>query len=213
MAFDPTKDASTSKTRAHSASLGGGAPSQAEPEMGSMSSRASARVRLTSATAPSDQTPPLRLRPHHVFCALGYQGKGYSDTFTDNMTRLVTDGLKAPEGDDTPLLIVSAADAICAPCPHRQGWLCEKQSQIEALDRRHARALGIEAGNRLTWAEAKDRIRTKVAPGDLTDLCQGCRWLPLGLCEGALAALHGSCSASDPDTGTDGGTDTGTDTS
>lgn len=29
---------------------------------------------------------PVRYRPHHFLCSLGYEGKGYSEAFTDNMT-------------------------------------------------------------------------------------------------------------------------------
>lgn len=85
--------------------------------------------------------------------------------------------------------IVPAADAICAPCPHRRGSLCAKQAQIDTLDSRHGRALGVDPADRLTWADAKERIRANVAPGDLAQLCQGCRWLELGLCESALRDL------------------------
>lgn len=148
------------------------------------------RAAQRRAIAQTTDQAPLRLRPHHLLCALGYQGKGYSDGFTANMTRLVTDGLKAPQGDATDILITPAADAICAPCPHRQGWLCEKQAQIDALDTRHGRALGVAPGDTLTWSEAKHRIRANVAPGDLATLCLGCRWLELGLCEAALSDLH-----------------------
>ncbi len=136
-------------------------------------------------------TPPaLCFRPHHFLCALGFAGAGYSDAFTANMTRIVRDGLRAPGGDETVIEVAGAADDICAPCPKRRGALCVSQEKIAALDARHAAALGLRAGARLTWGEAQDLIRRAVAPGDLGKLCDGCQWLELGLCEAALARLH-----------------------
>lgn len=135
---------------------------------------------------------PLRLRPHHLLCALGYRGLGYSDGFTANMTALVKQGLHAPGGGALPIEVVGEADAICAPCPKRRGTGCTAQHRIAALDRAHAEALDIAAGDRLTWDEARARIRARVVPDDLDRICAGCEWLPLGLCKAALRDLHGA---------------------
>ena len=143
--------------------------------------------------------PPLRFRPHHFLCALGFAGRGYSDAFTDNMDQIVTGTLRAPGGDATEIAVVGAADDICAPCPRRRGALCEAQAKIETIDARHATALGLRAGDRLTWGAAKARIRANIAPGDLATLCDGCQWLRLGLCEAALSRLHAGHAKAAPD--------------
>jgi len=138
-------------------------------------------------------SPPatrLRFRPHHFLCALGYQGKGYSDGFTANMSAIVIDRLRAPDGDATAIQVTGHADDICTPCPKRRGNLCTNQSAITRLDRAHAAALSLKPREILTWGQAQSRIRQFVAPGDLKTLCQGCQWLELGLCETALARLH-----------------------
>lgn len=133
---------------------------------------------------------PIRYRPHHFLCSLGFQGKGYSDGFTANMAAIVDECLRAPGGDDTLIEVVGATDDICTPCPKRRGALCESQDKIARLDARHARALGLFVGNTITWGEAKRRMVKRVPPGALTGLCAGCQWLDLGLCETALSALH-----------------------
>lgn len=142
---------------------------------------------------------PIRYRPHHFLCSLGFQGKGYSDAFTANMTAIVMGQLRAPGGDATRIEVVPATDDICTPCPKRRGALCENQSKITLLDTRHGRALGLFLGDVLTWGEAKTRIVKRVPPGSLTHLCAGCQWLELGLCETALRALHADTQ---PDNGT-----------
>ncbi len=134
--------------------------------------------------------PSLSFRPHHFLCALGFAGKGYSDVFTANMARIVDRTLRAPGGAETVIAVTARADDICAPCPKRRGQGCASQARIDGLDARHADALGLRPGDRLTWGAARARMRAHVPPGALARLCAGCQWLELGLCEAALARLH-----------------------
>lgn len=131
----------------------------------------------------------IRLRPHHVLCAIGFEGKGYSDSFTQNMHAIVDGRLRAENGTETVIEITPQTDNICAPCPKRRGRLCTNEEKIAALDQRHAKALGLTAPSRLTWGEALSRARD-VAPNDLDRLCAGCQWLPMGMCKSALARLR-----------------------
>lgn len=134
--------------------------------------------------------PPLRLRPHHILCSLGFEGHGYSDTFTANMEAIVVGRLRAASGDATLVEITATADAICAPCPRKRGQGCEVQSEIDTLDHAHGAALGVSPGDRLTWGEAQNRVRARIVPDDLDTICAGCRWLDLGLCKSAVARLQ-----------------------
>lgn len=77
---------------------------------------------------------PIRFRPHHFLCALGFQGKGYSDAFTANMSAIVHDRLRAENGGKTRIEVIGAADDICQPCPKRRGTLCTSQTKITRLD-------------------------------------------------------------------------------
>lgn len=149
--------------------------------------------------APAPETPaapraraktPLRFRPHHFLCSLGFAGAGYDDDFTVNMEEIVMGLLRAHDGDGVEIEVVAGTDAICAPCPNNLGQDCAKSAKVNALDARHAAALALVPGERLSWGAAKARIRERVKPGDLTGLCAGCEWLELGLCEAALAQLH-----------------------
>lgn len=141
---------------------------------------------------------PVALRPHHLLCCIGFEGKGYSDDFTANMTTLVMGRLRAPGGDGTEILITPVADAICGPCPKREGLGCQREDSIAVLDGRHAQALGLPPGSRLTWGAAKARIAARLVPDDLDRICAGCQWLPLGLCKSAVARLHADMSATAP---------------
>ncbi|MGB0499398.1 MAG: DUF1284 domain-containing protein [Rubricella sp.] len=133
---------------------------------------------------------PVRYRPHHFLCSLGYEGKGYSEAFTANMTAIVIGRLRAEGGEETVIEVTGHTDDICAPCPKRRGRLCTSQDRIKVLDRAHAHALRLKPGERLTWGQALERIREHVQPGDLSTICAGCQWLELGVCETALERLH-----------------------
>ncbi|MEM9584913.1 MAG: DUF1284 domain-containing protein [Pseudomonadota bacterium] len=135
-------------------------------------------------------TAPIRYRPHHFLCSLGFEGKGYSNAFTQNMAAIVQGQLRAAGGEDCMIEVTLSTDDICSPCPKRRGVLCRAQSKIARLDRAHARALELIPGEQLSWGEALSRIKAQVKPGDLAQLCRGCSWLKLGLCEDALTRLH-----------------------
>lgn len=131
----------------------------------------------------------VRLRPHHVLCSVGFEGEGYNDAFLANMALIVNGQMRQPDGPQMRVIITGVADSICAPCPRRVGLGCEAQSVIDDLDRRHAAALDIAPGQILTWGECMTRVRTRVEPDDLDTLCEGCKWLPKGMCKRALKEL------------------------
>lgn len=133
--------------------------------------------------------PPLRFRPHHFLCSLSFQGKGYSAPFVENY-QAICDQLRSPDGDCTEIEVVSEADSICQPCPHRRGTLCETQAKIDRLDQAHATVLGLKEGDRLTWGEAKERLRERMSVATHLEICRECAWRDHGDCQKALESLH-----------------------
>ena len=133
---------------------------------------------------------PIRYRPHHFLCSLGFEGKGYSPEFTANMTAIVMGRLRAEGGETARIVVVTEADDICAPCPSRRGQACESATKIAALDAAHATALRLADGDELSWDEALDRMRA--LPDDiLDDICGPCQWRSFGMCAAALKRLKG----------------------
>ncbi|OOY12804.1 MAG: DUF1284 domain-containing protein [Rhodobacteraceae bacterium] len=130
----------------------------------------------------------LKYRPHHFLCSLGFEGKGYSEDFTANMSAIVEGTLRRADGVEVEIEVVGAADDICAPCPSRRGALCVAQDRIAQLDAAHGHALGIAPGDVLRWGEALERIAA-LPEGALEEICAGCQWLAGGMCAKALARL------------------------
>ena len=85
---------------------------------------------------------PVRYRPHHFLCSLGFEGKGYSEGFTANMSAIVMGRLRTAGGEATVIEVTGGLDDICAPCPKNRGHACEVQARIDRLDAAHGAALG-----------------------------------------------------------------------
>ncbi|MCM2322378.1 MAG: DUF1284 domain-containing protein [Oligoflexia bacterium] len=133
----------------------------------------------------------LRYRPHHFLCTLGFQGHGYSEEFVRAFARIARDLERSPEGDATIIEVATEADAICEACPDRREKSCASAAKIEALDTAHARILGLKAGDRLTWGEAKARLARQMRQELFDEACAPCPWKSLGACETALKRLQG----------------------
>ena len=131
----------------------------------------------------------IRLRRHHVLCAVGFYGQGHDSAYLSNISHLVDGALRKHDGRSVTIRITDHADVICAPCPFRRGAGCESQTVIDRMDERHGQALDLSPGDILTWGACLDRVRDRVRPDDLTSLCEGCSWLDGGLCRAAVARL------------------------
>ncbi len=127
---------------------------------------------------------PIKFRAHHFLCTLCFEGKGYSPAFVKNYFAVIETLAAAT------IEVVTESDAICAPCPHNQGQSCNDEEKIQALDLRHAEALGLKAGDHITWDAAKQRIAERITVDIFQRICAGCEWQPLGICEGHVSRLQ-----------------------
>lgn len=127
----------------------------------------------------------IKFRPHHFLCALNFQGRGYSPAFVKNFS-LITDILKAPDGDDVLIHVTDHTDSICNPCPSRRETLCVEQEKVSHLDQMHASALDIKTNTVISWGEAKERITNKISLTTFHSICTTCEWKASGLCESSL---------------------------
>ena len=62
----------------------------------------------TTKTAPNSGA--VLLRPHHVMCAIGWTGRGYSEAFSANMDAVVAGRLRADPS--TPVTFTAMADSV-----------------------------------------------------------------------------------------------------
>ena len=126
-------------------------------------------------------------RPHHFLCAFCFQGKGYSPEFIANFSTIMQ-YLNSSNGDDVIIEVVKNTDSICDPCPNKRKNACVSQSKILKLDQAHAAILNIQPGEKITWREAKIKIRNHMTLEKFHSACKLCEWKQLGICENTLRA-------------------------
>ena len=124
---------------------------------------------------------PIRLRPHHGLCLSFYQGKGYSEAFTDNMTRMQKQLLLDP-----PVELRVEPDCICHACPNNQGGACISLTGPEGMEkaRRYDRAVlklcDLKEGDVLSFLEFDKIVKNRILDRNLREeVCGDCQWTAL----------------------------------
>ena len=127
----------------------------------------------------------LKFRPHHFFCTLGFTGKGYSADFVTNFWAIKN---KLKKDDLTKIKVVKVSDDICALCPNASKTSCVEEEKIKKIDNAHKIELGIKIGDILSWKEALFKM-SKINTIKLHEMCEGCSWRELGVCQSSLKEL------------------------
>lgn len=123
-----------------------------------------------------------RLRGHHVFCALLFQGVGYSPSFTARMEEAA-----ASLARGEAFALCQGPDCLCAACPHLgEGGSCALGTgDVLGRDRAALAALGLAPGQIIPPGEAAGKLR-QVSWEQWRSVCGGCRWAGEGLCSWGL---------------------------
>ncbi|MEI7815271.1 MAG: DUF1284 domain-containing protein [Coriobacteriia bacterium] len=118
-----------------------------------------------------------RLRGHHLICLQFYRGQGYSDSFVTNLDRV------QKSAAETPAVIVSGGDDVCAACPGLGGdGNCHDPNTGEAealrLDALALQLLDAAIGETLSLSQARARLAADAAACDRwrTESCGSCLW-------------------------------------
>lgn len=118
----------------------------------------------------------VELRPHHILCIQHFVGNGYSEEFTQNMYRAISE----LEAKNPIVKLVSKSDVICSACPNRNKDICENEAKIKRLDHGTLANCHIEIGQELTWQELKESVSKNIMDKDLLqEVCHSCEWLSI----------------------------------
>ncbi|MGN0622606.1 MAG: DUF1284 domain-containing protein [Oscillospiraceae bacterium] len=113
-----------------------------------------------------------RIRPHHALCIQFFEGKGYSEEFTENMTRLIGELEK-----NALVEIVCGSDVLCKKCPHCKDNGCESGEKTERYDRAVMELCGFCEGEILSAGEFLKAAEEKIIfAGKLEQVCSECAW-------------------------------------
>lgn len=127
------------------------------------------------------------LRGHHLLCVHGFKGMGYSPTFVEKMSEIVEE-IRAQNLDFSIKTIVGL-DETCTFCPNNREGYCESDPFVTNLDKKVISYLGIKADEEYKKSELVSLVASRVEPEDLDFLCEGCSWLPHGVCKEGIANL------------------------
>ncbi|MBL6974945.1 MAG: DUF1284 domain-containing protein [Deltaproteobacteria bacterium] len=121
----------------------------------------------------------MKLRPHHLFCVQGFQGKGYADDYTDNLQR-IADAVAANPRLEVD--VVDGPDDVCARCPYLEDGVCHWEEAGEEAVRAHDAALlavlGLRDGQVTSIDEVRHRFRGEPAvAAEVRRQCSTCAWL------------------------------------
>lgn len=131
----------------------------------------------------------MRLRPHHLLCTQSYSGKGYNDTFVDNMN-LLTARLRSEKS--TPIELVFSTDDLCACCPHMLGTdLCEFNENVKRYDAKVIEYFHLKEKTYI-YQDITRKIREGMTPEMLEDICGGCSWYHVSACRKVLTGENTS---------------------
>ena len=120
----------------------------------------------------------IKLRPHHALCIHFFEGKGYSEDFTEHMSRII----EVLDGSDPDVTVTPSCDIICEKCPHNKLGICEAEEKVRSIDSRVMSILGLSEGDTLSRSKLYElAYNTIIARGRLKEVCRDCMWL--GICD------------------------------
>lgn len=107
-----------------------------------------------------------KLRPHHGLCINFFEGKGYSQEFTENMTSVIE--LLNSENPETEL--TTNHDIICCCCP-----CTDCHDKALSYDLKVMEICGVSENIR--WKDFRKKVHEKIiSTGRLKEVCGNCQW-------------------------------------
>lgn len=114
------------------------------------------------------------LRPHHGMCFQFYEGKGYSEDFTDHMGRIIQ---KLEKDPSQKIKLLVETDVVCENCPNNKGGKCTTDEKVKRYDEEVLKACGIAAGSDVSFAEFTELVREKIIDAGIREkICGDCSW-------------------------------------
>lgn len=117
----------------------------------------------------------IRIRPHHGMCLHFFEGKGYSNAFSEHMAQ-VKETLLQSNGE-VFVELVTETDEICSACPHNQNGNCETYGKVNAYDAGVLRYCGLKTGQKLSFRELESLVTERILKaGNGKKICGDCEW-------------------------------------
>lgn len=125
----------------------------------------------------------ITLRPHHILCFQGYIGKGYSESFIDNMNTIVK---KLREDSSIKIKLTLYTDDVCKKCPHKVEHVgCASNNKVLSMDKKIMGYLNLDF-KIYSYEYLLNRLQQNITMEAFNDICRDCEWYNYGLCAKAI---------------------------
>ncbi len=126
------------------------------------------------------------IRAHHLLCIQGFQGKGYSADFVNNMNQIIyflNEGLN--NGTPKKIKVINQDDVICTHCPHLEKTHLEKnicsqfpesEKKIKEMDDLTICLLGLECDKEYDYEYILGKINKIISFFQIKNICGHCSW-------------------------------------
>ena len=116
----------------------------------------------------------MELRPHHGMCFQFYEGKGYSEDFTDHMGRVIAQLGKDPS---QKIRLIVATDVVCANCPNNEEGSCTTLEKVTRYDEEVLKACDLAEGDEISYNIFTQLVRSEIIEKGLRSrICGDCSW-------------------------------------
>ncbi len=114
------------------------------------------------------------LRPHHGMCFQFYEGKGYSEDFTDHMGRII----REMEADPSHMVKLKVqTDIVCRNCPNNEEGVCNTQEKVKRYDEEVLMACGLEEDDEISYGDFIKLVKLQIIDAGIrSEICGDCSW-------------------------------------
>lgn len=116
----------------------------------------------------------LILRGHHLLCLKGFQGYGYDEDFTKNMTEINS----KRKLESTTVSLTDSADDICQKCPNLKDGFCEDPLHNERIVQMDSEVLNkLDISKEYDSLELFEKIDEIFSTKEsVSEICFNCLW-------------------------------------
>lgn len=126
-----------------------------------------------------DDIKTLKIRPHHLLCMQGFQGYGYSEEFTANLSEIIE---RIKNNPHLNIEITTSCDDICIKCPHNKNGVCGDDLKVSRYDRETLYRLKLQPGTLIQAQDIFDFVNSRIKTAkEASAICLGCRWIEICL--------------------------------
>ncbi len=112
----------------------------------------------------------LKIRPHHLLCLQSFEGKGYDEAFTLNMSKIVKQLKSCPKVE-----LVSSLDDVCSCCPLQIENKCLTEQKVQEMDFKVLQYFNLQY-RVYNYCDLVQIVQKELTKTVFDDICQTCEW-------------------------------------